>query len=1469
MTENYKIQKMFTGFVFEEMTAEKKRTDEIWQYFLAGILQKDGSVREDSPNFGSELLMHAVIASLAKAHDASGLPNKIITLSGMAFEGLHAALTPTSNSKQQQSRISPLAMLDKLPRVYEGNDITITMQIQGDFELHEDGMGAIKKLLETKVVKRQCSHLHAPTSACLREFKCPEGESAESFIRQASLLALPEAFRKSASIRKKTEYKLHKLRFDMVAVVESLFPFARYGDCITFIVGGPWISNHFFPVVIVKTTDGLAGAVLDSYTSEYEIRLKKDSYLGKEHTDILGLLQAFLAINDHILFPEYSVADRRTLIEGLEFHFPEVYTQPSKSNACWLYSIAVIEQLYLRSSDLIKIHDKTSAHNFFDNVASAVSSIFLDFSRFEVWVRDLKRSHWDAQISEENVTVAMDGAVRYHEVGGFDISLHQRAKWGVSIPDHGESLLPSGYGESLQIFPSTFKDHAGNGKKKLYAASSSANRKSLAMTQENNHESWKSNLEQSRETVILSTASLETGLGKNAQGDLRCLGKMTQRILTFEKVLQPFELNKVVSTFLDNPAESALVGQGCVFMKCEQNWPDYNKGQGGADLVLSVPIKYDGPKQVVIFHAAGARYFVAGKSDATKSSVNGAQSKDFLFCAVPDNRFVLYYDSIVPTFAWPKGLQLPLASEHLSRPSIGGQSNILGETVAVRVTNWKKCQSSKGTHDQANRNESKGSVDLLTTLSKQAKHDKSRRKKLDFKRILDTLTLCVVGPTASDLRGQTSEVNILEVPGNGCCFPHSCSLSVMLSANPEHGVRFYDALFPRPLRFTSLHRYVFNDSLTGCARFWFARWCCQQHDVREILDQSVKLGVCSHSQEGAGLSQDMRISDFLNLIARSSDQVENGISHYFYTTLLHLFRAFLSEVLKISISILVLTPDDDNILFLAKDAVANPDDLKSSHFLVLSRSGGQNTAVSHYTPMLLDFKVQNIWGSCGLLPYKDLPRFIRELLSCPSDSIQKILRKISNFNEPNEHALPLFSETRLSRDLFLWRVTLISNLDSTAFQLGRTVICAPLYSIGLLGPYPSCASARQCMQMFQGHMKPAHNKICATVLRAMENIVSSLLICLQCYAIPQENRLAILFGSEMGPVRKYYRTDKKFREHLGQALRQVQNCQTLKDLHGFVKQAKSITGEEELVNWFCSQCQESLSVGRSFAGIPSDLYWGLYSSILNCPIVVLNDMISTWDSHKSRNDSDVLGKHFSASVLLEKKDPFECALDSLCQRAQAILPKYFYGLRDMETKMHSIAVGSDALSSIINETIGCLAGDPCGGKDVNGTWKLDTYARNPPGIMEIILSKSHVSTAGFMPVMTEIQMKLPHHRDKCYIHQIPHSFSELQIQVSTCKLALSDEKFWTEEAFRDFIFSIGRTGHVEQFPSNQLGPISKQEWAIFNYHTKQLALHTTNCLQNEIDTWLNLGFDQDVSQVNFQSPEVLRAQVLKRWFMEE
>ena len=781
-------------------------------------------------------------------------------------------------------------------------------------------------------------------------------------------------------------------------------------------------------------------------------------------------------------------------------------------------------------------------------------------------------------------------------------------------------------------------------RKRLNGLANSASRSSLALTQESDLEAWKSNLAQTLDTLKLSCAPSETSSEKIAH-----LVEMTKRISEFGSVLTQADLNKEASNFLDDPAMSSSVKQGCVFMKCEQNWPQYNNGQGGADLVLSARSQSTNqvgdPKQVVIFHAAHARSFVAGKSGATNSSVNGVQSNDFLFCTVPTNRFAQYYDSMVPTYAWPKGLQLMLAKEHVSRPSIGGQSKTFGESVAVQVKNWKSVNSTKSKNGSVSQNKSKGSVDLLTSLNKNARIDKRQRDTLDFKQILFALE---GSSNSRDFSAETVEVNILWVPGDGCCFPHSCSSSVMLSANPEHGFKFYAALFPESLRFTSLHRYVFKDSLTACARFWFARWCCQEHDIREILEQSVKLGVCSHGQEGAGLSRDMRISDFLNFISRSSDQVENGPSHYFYTTLLQLFCAFLSEVLQISISILVLTSDHDNILFLAKEAVANLEDLQSHHFLVLSRSGGQNTASSHYTPVLLDFEHNTIWGSCGLLPYQALPRFIRELVSCKTLAIQNILRTISNFDEPNELVLPLFSETRLSRHLFLWRVTLISNLDLTTFQLGRTVLCAPLYSIGLLGPYPICVSARQCMQMFQGHMKTWHNHICSRVLRAMGCIVTSLMICLADYRTPSQVDLGHLFLEDNQAIKNYYGNLGKFRKHQSKALNQVKKCQTVVDLNAFANTVHCCDDDEFLVDWFCSQCQESSSLSGNFAGIPSVLYWGLYSSILNCPIVVLNDTILTWDSHKSRMIVMCLGSiSLLTSCSITKKSLIVIVLPSL------------------------------------------------------------------------------------------------------------------------------------------------------------------------------------------------------------------------------
>ena len=121
----------------------------------------------------------------------------------------------------------------------------------------------------------------------------------------------------------------------------------------------------------------------------------------------------------------------------------------------------------------------------------------------------------------------------------------------------------------------------------------------------------------------------------------------------------------------------------------------------------------------------------------------------------------------------------------------------------------------------------------------------------------------------------------------------------------------------------------------------------------------------------------MKIADFLNLIARNSDQAETGMSHYFYTKLMLYFVEFLQEVLRIQITLLILTSGKDNTLFHHE---GNTTEFTSDHFLVLVRKGGQDTCSSHYGPLLLDYKLENVWQSCGLLLYKDLPKFVIALL---------------------------------------------------------------------------------------------------------------------------------------------------------------------------------------------------------------------------------------------------------------------------------------------------------------------------------------------------------------------------------------------------------------------------------------------------------------------------------------------------------
>ena len=91
--------------------------------------------------------------------------------------------------------------------------------------------------------------------------------------------------------------------------------------------------------------------------------------------DFLGHLHLFLTINSHVLLPEYSIEEKKIIIEEFFLYTPKEYRQPIKSNVGWLYSIAIIEKLS-QSSELISISDVASAHILFESIAASVASTF-------------------------------------------------------------------------------------------------------------------------------------------------------------------------------------------------------------------------------------------------------------------------------------------------------------------------------------------------------------------------------------------------------------------------------------------------------------------------------------------------------------------------------------------------------------------------------------------------------------------------------------------------------------------------------------------------------------------------------------------------------------------------------------------------------------------------------------------------------------------------------------------------------------------------------------------------------------------------------------------------------------------------------------------------------------------------------------------------------------------------------------
>ena len=339
------------GFEFEWHYAEKKQTDGIWKYFLAGILTKGGQDRRDFPAFGSSIMMNGTIESIINSHKVSKKTNRINVMPSLMLPHLAKRLEDKlSRFEAEQSGPQENGQLQRLSALQLGKpNLDTDRQLNGDFELNSENNATIKALLAARIQDRQTSFLATDVDLGLHHFTCPEHILASSFIRLQSLKAMPAELLTALHKRSRIshfclQHQLHALRYDLLDSVANLFPFARHGDVIIYIVRDPLIHNHFFVVAILKTTDGVAGAVFDSYIMAHGLRLKKDPPCPEFSEDVLGLLQSFLTFNSHVLLPEYSRQEKRSIIENFDLYTPKAYTQPSMSNACWLYSDAIIQE---------------------------------------------------------------------------------------------------------------------------------------------------------------------------------------------------------------------------------------------------------------------------------------------------------------------------------------------------------------------------------------------------------------------------------------------------------------------------------------------------------------------------------------------------------------------------------------------------------------------------------------------------------------------------------------------------------------------------------------------------------------------------------------------------------------------------------------------------------------------------------------------------------------------------------------------------------------------------------------------------------------------------------------------------------------------------------------------------------------------------------------------------------------------
>ena len=1512
-TPSFRFCVRTTSFYRLEESLKFAEADDMWTCFLGGL-----NNFQTGPAFGSAYLVAFLVESLESRYKTSSASQRINFLEIQAMYDVSRKLKKVfqflqklkKNNSKFEDQTSLMAIFEQC-LIHAKTDAVLpgpVTQMQAIFTPDGDNLKLIGEL--KKETSRRCGWLELdagtikvvevesvlPSSLVSKFDPPPSCSDVYAAILREKALPAYGSTRKERDSETMTA-RLNRLCFEFLPSVADCTPVARCGDTFMHLVGPPMIKNHFFMIVMTKTTDGMAVAKFDSYEGcSKNVRVSESHQKNRcTDLDLFGFIQLFLAINRNIIFAEKSDAECHTILENLTIYTPSpAYNQPDNSNACWLFSIAVAEQVFAQLPGLAPLPTQSQAHAFFNKIIASVANILKEAKTLSPWIQKLKNENWD-HCQTQNPGEAIQAGEKLLSQLQFKSAedIFVGHAWQVQdICENHNYLANLAYAPSkINMRSSSLsKETSTQGTRRLGAVSFLAPPRQVDRAR--NLEKWIEQSSEGPESVgnkLQHCLSVENLWKVNGMTNHEArLQKLEAIICCLESVKTPEAMNKLVAEFLEDPQKFVTTGKGTVVARTEQNWQDYGEGSGGGDLALCVNTtnnksKLWNPAQAIILYAAETRAYLPGGVRVAKSggdkdksqAVNTGRDKDFHFSYKGDSKNrVDCFNGIIPGCMWPIDTWMIVGSQNLKRATVGGQASAVGCATSVVVSDWRSPEKGKKVGG------------ILETLTENAKRGRPKRNTLDFQTIQKQATKWL----GSKFVDETNTVNCLDIPGNGDCLTQACCLNILTSADPMLATKFYRAMFPSRLHFTSLHTYVMQDSLNGCTRFWFARWLCQKHGIHNVLSKCCSQVVLWAEGSGENIHPKMLISDFLNLIASTSAMAEKRHAHWFCVTLITFFVEFLSFVLEIPVALLILRED-------GKQLTIHPDgtlcktrkDLQESFFLVVKHENGDSLVASHYRPVLLDFQNTNggFFTSCGLLPHDSLPAFLKHLLSDSCDPISLTYKnkskklktgELNEFaavsvafydNQPGEHAmvLPLYHEDRFSTKLLFWRVSLISeehnkfvhdDVESDfSATLAMTLLRAPLYALNLLAPYSLCSEkilkdSGNCMEMFQAcPATPGQCLLFARILRAMAKL---------------------LFTLSQSVTFFEHQTDTLLpRKVLAQKMKEIKKDCGLTKFTGMSNE----TNDTKVFMTFCHNCEMTSTVcDPNFAGIPSQLYWALLSAIVQRPIIILTDVVTTWDEHKKPPplDSDLRGHKYHAVSFFD--DDGEVCMETVKAKASLALPAYLRALKDpCGVNTFAQATHTAAILAILNID---QDGQPCGNaQDMLGTWNFGHYARNCADItivpiIPIILSSSSLVTSGYMPVMSwqNLELKSPKYLKTTEDVSL-HGLSLVDC-VSICRQSFQSRNslLQSQTLIPDLFLSMGWTGYVPQFDTTN--PHQDTEFLardkIILRKLTNLAKNTRAASENEIQAWLGFG-NKELSKIEYSSKK-LAGNLLHQWFMK-